>query len=194
MTASTRLALLLLGLCWPALVTAQPRPARVATIADGPWEGATLVRALVARELSELAGARIEVTFPPELQRDGAWSVASVTAALDDLLATPDVDVIITLDALGSHIAGRRATLAHPVVAAAIIDAGIQRLPARGQGSGRSDLTYVADDIDVARDLAAYRKVVEFEHMALLAGGAYLQAIPELARSSSGRVRRKASR
>lgn len=181
MTASTRLALLLLALCWPALVTAQPRPARVATIADGPWEGATLVRALVARELTELAGARIEVTFPPELQRDGAWSVTSVTAALDDLLATPDVDVIITLDALGSHIAGRRPALAHPVVAAAIIDAGIQRLPARGQGSGRSDLTYVADDIDVERDLAAYRKVVDFERMALLAGGAYLQAIPELA-------------
>ncbi len=180
----TRIALLVGLFCTPALLApaaAQTRVARVATLADGPWQGAIVARLSMAREITELAGTEVQVTFPPELQRDGAWSVDSVTNQLDALLASPDVDVIVTLGALGSHIASRRAQLAHPVVAAAVIDAEIQRMPRQGRGSGRPDLTYIADDIDVDRDLRAFRSVVPFERMALLSGAAYLQAMPELA-------------
>lgn len=180
----TRIALLAGLLCMPAVIApaaAQTRVARVATLADGPWQGAIIARLALAKEITELAGTEVQVTFPPELQLNGAWTVDSVATQLDVLLAAPDVDVIVTLGALGSHLASRRPQLAHPVVAAAVIDAEIQRMPREGRGSGRPDLTYITDDIDVARDLRAYRKVVPFERMALLSGAAYLQAMPELA-------------
>lgn len=172
-------ALLALGVTSPA--AAAPRIARVATLADGPWQGATVARLAIAKEIAELVGAEAQVLFPPELQRDGAWSVDSVAAQLDALLAAPEVDVVIALGALGSHIASRRPTLAHPVVAAAIIDADIQRMPREGRGSGRPDLAYITDDIDVARDLEAFRAIADFDRLALLSGESYLQAMPELA-------------
>lgn len=159
---------------------AAAREVRVATLADGPWPGAILIRTLVQKELTELAGGELTVTFPPALQVHGAWTADSVRAQLDGLLADPSVDVIVAIDMLGSHLAGRRASLAHPVVGAAVLDADIQRLPREGRGSGRADLTYITARLDMKRDFEAFRGVVAYERVAVLASPYVLQAIPEI--------------
>src|SRR5262245_53691973 len=103
-----RFAAVLASLLWAANAVAA-ETVTVAILRDGPLERELFpVEVLRAAAESVLAGEpRLEL--PEALRRDGGWTREGINRALDELLADPRVDIIITLGLLSSNQAAQRA-------------------------------------------------------------------------------------
>lgn len=102
--------------------TSQLPVVRLGIVQDGKvFE--TDVTPIFKREIRDWLRGEYRVEFPQAVQLQGEWTVTSVRAALDRLLANPRVDMILALGALASHAAGQRGNLAKPVFAPFVINA-----------------------------------------------------------------------
>src|SRR5262245_43234785 len=103
-----------------AAAPAQPDPrVVVAVLADGPTEIDPLPASLLLEEAGAVLGEDTRVEMPERLRRNGGWSIPGINAALDALLADPEVDVVVTIGLISSNQAARRVSVAKPVIAAA---------------------------------------------------------------------------
>jgi outer membrane protein len=179
----TRLASALLAGCLaPGATAAQAAgPVVVAVVSDGPAARDTLAVETLLRESAVVLDGDPQLSIPQRLRRDGGWSVAGVDAALDAVLADPDVDVVVTSGPIGSSLAARRDRLARPVIAAAAVEPIVQGFPVESGHSGRRNFTYVAD-------FGAWRSAIEAlvdmtgaRHIAAVLDEQLLVAVPELA-------------
>ncbi len=155
---------------------------RIGVVQDGKILEAD-VAPIFKREIRELLGSEYDVRFPDAMQLQGDWTVPSVQAALDRLLANARVDMILALGALASHEAGQRRELSKPVFAPFVIDASLQKMPLREGASGVRNLSYVTFPSDIERDLQAFLNVVRFKKMAFIASSGIVEALPELLQS-----------
>ncbi len=135
------------------------------------------------QEIRELLRDEYDVRFSDATQLQGDWTVPSVQAALDRLLANPRVDMILALGALASHEAGQRRQLSKPVFAPFIIDVGLQNIPLRDGTSGVRNLSYVTFPSDIERDFRAFLEVIRFKKVAFIASQGIVEALPQLLQS-----------
>lgn len=187
------LAAVLLCLAAPSGLRAQgaaAAPLRVGVLLDGPSPTVEAARAAFEREVTEFFGGGAAVTFPASRRLVGDWSLAGAQAALDRLLADPEVDLVLALGPIGSEALAHRATLAKPAIAALVVDAAAQRLPREGAGSGVRNLTYADLSLSVGRTLEVYHEVVPYRRLALLAHPGVIAALPALADSLRATARR----
>jgi hypothetical protein len=119
------------------MVTAQ-QPVRIAFVIDGPWERNDEVRAIFEQELREMLQREFDIRFPVTLAAD--WTVTGVRAALDSVLARPDVDFMVTLGVIGSVEGARRDPLPKPVIAPFVLDIGFEGIPLSDGASGVPNL------------------------------------------------------
>lgn len=169
-----RVTLCLALICAPEAVPAEPPVVRIGMVADGPSPLLDEIASRFQKEISELSRGEMDVRFPAKSRVDGAWSVAGVKAAVDQLLADSRVDVVIALGVIGSNDLARRKRLSKPVIAPFIIDAELQGLPMRKGASGVRNLNYLASFKSLERDVKAFTEIIPFSHPKL-----------DLARSSS---------
>ncbi len=165
-----------------ALVAQRPsaRPVTIGVLVDGPSERNAGFRALFHQEITSLLRGEFAPAFPAEKELVADWTRAGVARGLDQLLADPAVDLIITMGVIASHEAARRDLLAKPVVAPFVLDAHLQDLPRQNGTSGVSNLTYVMIPTHFDRDIEAFNDVVRFDTVAVLCNQPYLEAIPTL--------------
>ena len=166
---------------------AQPAcdPCVVGTIFDGPWEGNGAMRARVEAEVRALVAPRFRVEFPETAQRIADWTVEAARAAVEDLLAAPEVDLVLTFGPVGSTHAMNQEELPKPVIAAFVLDPEgqgfpIETNPAGERVSGRGNLAYITFRRDAVEEIAALREVVPFERLTYLASEALLLANPAM--------------
>lgn len=166
-----------------AVVRAQtPRPLRVGLVADGPTGDAVTARARILDALREVLEGDFSLEIPDEARVEGAWTVESVDAALDRVLARRDLDLVVTLGLIASHRAGIRSRLSVPVVAAFVVDPMAQGLPVdpkRGV-SGRPRFTYVANPQLIGSDLAQLKDLFRANKVAYFLTGAFRRSVPGL--------------
>ena len=163
-------------------VAAQGQPGRAVTIGivtDGPYERHLELLDLFRSEAIELLSIDFDVRLPDDKLRQGDWTLAGVESAVEQQLSDPEVDLVITLGALSSHVAAQRRDLTKPVVTPMVIDAELQSLPSEGGGSGVNNLNYVA--LPGGVDILAFQELVPFRRVALLVNGPLAEAIPQLA-------------
>ena len=166
----------------PAAAQTAQRPAvvHVAIVTDGPSERAAPLRALFLEELRALNRGEFDIQTPADLQLEADRTLSGARAALDRVLADPRTDLVITLGLLGSHAAAQRVTLPKPVLAPFVADRKLQGLPFKNGVSGKPNLSYISLDVDIGRDLMAFREIVPFARLAFLLDGAMLEAIPAI--------------
>ena len=82
-------------------------PIRVGVVTDGPWARHQEVPEQFRQEVLEATRGEFEVVFPEELQLDGDWTTTGIDAALDKLLADPQVDIVLALGYGASHQVAR---------------------------------------------------------------------------------------
>jgi len=152
----------------------------VAVVIDGPYPRHQDLLTLFRDELRELLSPDFDLRITPDIEGD--WTLAGVEAALDRALADADVDVVLTLGAIGSYLAASRRDLPKPVVAPIIINPQLAGLPAVAVGSGIPNLSYV--EIPEVPDVAAFLEIVPFTRIAFLGNGPLLEAIPGLAQNA----------
>ncbi len=151
----------------------------VGTITDGPDGRGGAATGLIRQQLIELLEIDFEVALPPAAQVQADWSLPGIEAGLDRLLDDADVDIVVTLGYVSSHLAALRADLPKPVVASLVIDPEFQALPRQEQGSGVANLNYIA--VHDLGDLRTFREVIPFQRLGILADARLLEAIPNAA-------------
>lgn len=155
--------LVLIALCFAASLVGAPPELRVATLLDGPSRYLEEQRDVIEFEIYDLLGNEYSVLFPPDSQLVGDWTTASVLDQLNQQLADPAVDVVLTVGLLSSHVAAMRGDLNKPVLASSML---MDQLPP-GQ-TEIANLAYVASPIDLERDMEALYQLVPFDRMAIL--------------------------
>ena len=131
----------------PPKSTGQSAPAlpvvRVGTIVDGPWGRNQEILAAFQSEILALTEREFDVRFPESKRLIGDFAPASIKSGLDQLLADPEVDLILALGPVASHDVSLRGSLPKPVVAPFIIDPAVQGLPEKSGASGVRNLSSV---------------------------------------------------
>ncbi len=146
---------------------AQVPDLRVGVVIDGPWELNDDIRQMIHRETATLTASEFDVRFPADKDITADWTTEGVRAALDVLLADPQVDLVIASGVLASIDVVQRGPLPKPVIAPFTIFPEILGLPPTG-GSGVENLSYVTLPSTFERDLQAFRDIVPITHLALL--------------------------
>lgn len=153
---------------------------RIGIITDGPWRGNERVMELTRSEILALTEGEFEVEFAAGGFVEGDWTLDTARELLDDMLADPEIDLVITWGLLASHTVCCYGDLPKPVIAPVVIDATLQDLPYESGASGVANLTYVALPDTLAQEIETFRDIVPFQSLAILANAALIEAIPEL--------------
>lgn len=138
-------------------------PCAVGVVFDGPWERNDELRAGFEEEIAALAAPRFTVEFPAGTRRVADWTAEGARAAVEALLANPDVDVVLTYGPVSSSHAIDRGGLPKPVVAAFVLDPEAQGFPlettaADERVSGVPNLAYITFTVTGRTRSAACRR------------------------------------
>lgn len=152
----------------------------IGIVTDGPIEHTSWSPELFKNELLVLAQPDFDVRFPAAKQLDGEWSAERISAALEQLQADPEVDMVMALGYVSSAIATLSGPLRKPTFAPFIMDAGLQGLPRKNNSSGVENLNYLTGTADFVRDLKTFLSVARFKTVAVLADEANYKAQPGL--------------
>ncbi len=134
------------------------------------------------KEIRVLLSDEYTVRFPASMRLKADWTLARVRAAMDELLAQPQVDLILAIGLLSSQEAGRRRTLPKPVFAPFVLDATLQGLPQKDGASGVRHLSYITLPSNLVSNLRAFLDIVRFKRFALLVTQGLVEGLPELRR------------
>lgn len=153
--------------------------AKVGVVVDGKSAGIDAIGVAFRQATTEL-GSQFRAEFPPDKTKECDYTVACVNKALDQLLADPDVTVVIAQGVLASNLAVQRTELAKPVLAPFVVDLELQQLPKQ---LVRKNLSYVVWSPDWARDLKAFQKFATFKKLGVVVDKLLLDAVPVLQKS-----------
>ncbi len=175
----------LAGAADPARAQMTCDPCTVGVVFDGHWERNDELRAGFEQEIAPLAAPRHTVVFPAGARRVADWTLGGARAAVEALLADPDVDIVLTYGPVSSSHAINRGALPKPVVAAFVLDPEAQGFPlettAAGERvSGVPNLAYITFTGDRTEEIRRLQEVAPFRRLTYLANEALLAAVPVL--------------
>jgi len=183
--------LIVIGLLFPCNAFAVRKTFNIGVITDGPLARFQEIVDLYQNEIISMASSEFDVKFPANKQLNGGWTQKGVNQAIDQLLADPQVDIVITLGEVGTNEVCKRRNLPKPVIAPFVVDAEIQELPIKGNASGVKNLSYINTYRNFNRAIKRFQEVVPFKRLATLSDQFVTEAIPNLQRLV-GPVARKA--
>jgi len=82
----------------------------IGIVTDGPYERHLELLDLFRSEAIGLLSIDFDVRLPDDKLRQGDWTLAGVESAVEQQLSDPEVDLVVTLGALSSHVAAHEAT------------------------------------------------------------------------------------
>lgn len=174
------LALVATVILAPGAATAAATSVTIGIVSDGPQERAMLRRDFILAEARNVLGTALDIRIPDEKRLEGGWTREGIRAALDRLLADPEVDIVLALGLVSSYEAAHRESLTKPVIAPIVTDPVLQGYPLKNGSSGRHNFVYVASFQGVADEIRLFQRVVRFRHVAVLIDRLPLETMPEL--------------
>lgn len=177
------LVILFLILCFfetPCSYGAERPLVQIGVVSDGPSIDRFRVRGdLFKKEILELTKREFDVRFPSDKQLHGDWTYEGIKRAVDQLLADPEVDIILALGFISSHEICQRKDLPKPVIAPFIFDREFQGLPFKNGASGVKNLSYIIYFGRFDRDLKAFREIVDFSRLAIIFNHLLFEIFPQ---------------
>ncbi len=160
---------LLIALWVPLSLGAEDKPViGIAVVMDGP---SPVFRAAVddiEREVRSQLSDRYDVERV-ELSVDADWTAESVERQLDAAYADDRVSVVFGLGLDAIAAIAKRMRLPKPTILPYVMAAQRLGLPKRGDVSGRKNLTYITEDLDVAGEAEFLRAVAGSKRVVVLA-------------------------
>lgn len=171
----------------PGLVSAA-ESIGVAVITDGPQFQLQEVEEVFREELVALTGDEFDLQFK---NLPAEWSARSVTSALAAAYQDPAVDMVLVLGFAGNQLAVSRDEFPKPTFLPLVFNPDLLDAPTKDVGSGRRNLSYLADRVPFRDDLASFQRVTPFEHAVILTDAVIIASIPrgrDLVRAQGGSV------
>ncbi len=153
----------------------------IATMYDGPLAREFVDLSLIQQEIQAIVGNEFDVVFPPAFRVNGDWTAQGISQQLDKLLRDPQVDMIITLGVVSSHLASQIPDITKPIIAPYIVDVTLQDIPYEDNASGKKNFVYTRYVSSVSDDLERFHNLVGFKHLAILVDELPVKVIPSLA-------------
>ena len=154
------------------------RSLRIAVVTDGPWARNEETRVLLEKAIQEVVGTDAPVSFPPGKYMIGDWTLATVHAIDDKLLADPEVDMVIGMGVIVSQDLATRGPLPKPVIAPVVIDCERQHIPLKNGTSGVKNLNYLVYPTTFVRDLQVFRDIIPIRKLVNISSKAYEEVLP----------------
>lgn len=167
---------LLLGTIW-----AKPTYT-IALLSDGDTEYSAQLETALEKEVTQLLSRDFNVKFPKKLKRNGKWKYATIAANINQALKDKRSNMVIVMGALSSHYAARKRSYSKPVIATAIIDPKMQRVPFKNGTSGKWNLTYVSGHQTLDKDIQTIQEIFTIKKVAVLIDAIMLKNTPEIGR------------
>ena len=133
----------------------------------------------VKDEIRSLVGGEFEVDFVT--MEAAASGPDGIRARLRKAFGQRDVDVVLCLGIVSSHVAARLPVIPKPVIAAIILDTELQKIPRTGGASGVANLSYVESFQGFRQEVSAFFRLKPFSHVVVLGDALLVEGIPELA-------------
>ena len=155
----------------------------IATLSDGPQAREFVLLTTVKQEIKAIVGDEFDVSFPASLAVDADWTVEGIQSQLDALLNNEQVDIILTMGIVGSHLAAHTENLSKPIVAPIVVDVALQQMPYHNNTSGKDNYVYMRFVNSVSDDLTRFQDLVQYKHLGILVDELPVAAIPGLSRT-----------
>jgi outer membrane protein len=165
----------------PALLGAQAQKptVKVAAVVDGPSPVFDEVIEGLESEIRTQLSDRFDVDFVA-LSTEGDWTADGVQRQLDEAYSNPEISVLFGFGHLTVHAVAARKVLPKPTILPFVIEAQKQGLPRRGDVSGKRNLTYITEKLDVADEAEWLRKVAGSKRIVLLAEESQREMLPSV--------------
>lgn len=129
--------------------------------------GEDVYQKLVVQEITALLDTRYRLNIQIE-GFDGS-DIEKSTKAIRKALHDNSIDCLIGLGLNASNVLSRFHNYPKPVIAGAILDQQLQGIPMTPKGtSGISNFNYIQSPFNVEKDLATFKKLIDFKHLAIL--------------------------
>ena len=152
----------------------------IAILVDGKSQYYDEIISLYKTEISELTQGEYDVVFSTHIPKNGGWTYQNIQNQYQNLQASEQVDMVLTLGLVASLVAAYDPAPKKPTFAPYIIDANFPGLPHEGLASGVNNLSYLAEEIALQNDLEQFQSITGFTHMVILLDESIFKAIKEL--------------
>lgn len=147
----------------------------IAILQDGPWLRLEDKIDTIKQEIRNLTDGEFTVRFPANKKLTGDWTVEGVNLAIDQLLADPEIDIIIALGVVASGELVNRKNLNKPIVAPIIVGESTG-LPLDKGRSGVNNLNYISAFGEIDKDIKKFREISYFEQLTVISDPLYTKA------------------
>jgi outer membrane protein len=153
----------------PAILGAQAEKpqVKVAAVFDGPSPVFDGVTEDLAREIKTQISDRFDVVFV-ELDSEGDWTLEGVQRQLDQAYADPDISVVFGFGYLTVRAVADRKNLPKPTILPFVVEAQKLGLPRKGDVSGKRNLCYITERINITDEADWLRRIAGSKHVVLL--------------------------
>ena len=163
----------------------------IAIITDGDTEYSQGLEAALKTEIVQLLSSDYNVKFPKKLYKNGNWDYPTIAANINKSLKDHRTNMIITLGALSSHYISRKGKFPKPVIATAIIDPKMQRIPYKNGMSHKWNLTYVSANQTLNDDIEMIQSLMPVKKISVLIDAVLLKNTPVVGRYINQRFKKK---
>ena len=156
------------------------RQIRIGVITDGSTPADKAAVALFQKEIRKIVDNEHEVSFPAEFNQSGQDTRAEVKKALDKMFASPRVDIILALGIISSSEVLSRKRIPKPVIAPYVADFVLKER--QQQKLSSRNLICIDSMYYLDQDIETFRKIVPFQHVALILDEREAEAFSNLER------------
>ncbi len=156
---------------------------RVGIVFDGPSDNTLTFIQSIEEELPNTLLDNDKVLFPCDLRVAGKFNINVIKAGLAQLMTNKNVDAILAIGPVSSHIAATLDKYPKPVIAAHIYNASMQKIRQKNGTSGCKNLAYIDLNIDIGQHIEKYQEIKTFKKLHLMISPYMLNGIPQLADS-----------
>ncbi len=154
----------------PTLAGAQSEKpqVKVTAVFDGPSPVFDATTEDLAREIRSQLSDRFDVVLVP-LSFEGDWTAKGVERQLDEAYSDPEIAAVFGFGHLAVLAVAARRDLPKPTILPFVFGAREQGLPRKGDVSGKRNLCYISEEIDIRDEAAQLREVAGSNRIVLLA-------------------------
>ncbi|MDH3653335.1 MAG: TolC family protein [Myxococcales bacterium] len=154
----------------PTLAGAQAEKphVKVTAVFDGPSPVFDAITEDLAREIRSQLSDRFDVVLVP-LSFEGDWTAEGVERQFDEAYSDPEIAAVFGFGHLSVLAVAARKDLPKPTILPFVFTARQQGLPRRGDVSGKRNLCYISEELDIRDEAARLREVAGSSRIVLLA-------------------------
>ncbi|MGB5694221.1 MAG: TolC family protein [Polyangiales bacterium] len=160
------------------------RRVEVTAVYDGPSPVFDAAVDDLSKEIRAQLSDRFNVVFVP-LSFEGDWTRAGVERQLDEAYSNPEITAVFGFGPLTVDAVAARKNLPKPTILPFVMEGRKQGLQRNGDVSGKRNLTYITEDLDVREEATWLTKVAGSKRIVLLADESLRDGLSEATRDRS---------